>query len=94
MLYSEKGRGKRGGNWFRVGTWRRAGNFCPVPQSKRGGSDMGRFRKGAALCVAAAAGAFVLAGCATLTGGGWLPGVNGGRATFGFNLTCSRQLRL
>jgi len=55
---------------------------------------MNRLRKGVAICAVAGMGAFILAGCATLTGGGWMPGKNGGKATFGFNLTCNSNNHL
>jgi hypothetical protein len=47
-----------------------------------------------ATVVGVAALAAVLAGCATVTGGGWLAGLNGGRATFGADLTCNENSHL
>jgi hypothetical protein len=52
-----------------------------------------RFRTGAAVCAAAGLCAFVLAGCA-VSGGGWMPGKYGGKATFGFSLTCDENSNL
>jgi hypothetical protein len=51
---------------------------------------MSRFgvRKAVAVCVALGFGAFVLTGCATLTGGGWMFSAVSGKATFGVNMTC------
>ena len=49
-------------------------------------------KKGAAsaarLACALAAAIVIIAGCHKVTGGGWIAGVNGGKATFGFQAQC------